>query len=375
MDDEGSPRSIDVMAGSFDTGVVRYKEVSENITSANVKVRTSEAGKLRLCTYNIHGWRDTDHADNFERIVTVLSKISADVIVLQEVLYPFRPPSDAAAAQAYFDIVKSGKGNGYTKPAEDSEGKPYLEELATRLGMPHISFGCATNDGYFGSFGYGNALLSRYPIASEEHHVLIPAEHHQANRRIEAEQRCVSLVSLKTTEETEARFVFTHLDQLSDDLRLDQVTSLVDLTRGLGPHILAGDFNVFQRSDCSDEAWGKIVGDAESKGWTPPPETTKAINKLLSGGYRDSFWESDNHKTGEVDCDVEGAAGDTKFPGATCWVVKPLLRIDYAFLSSELVSAGVKVMQHQRVLDDASDHFPVLVDFTGVATDVQVSEN
>jgi len=80
----------------------------------------------------------------------------------QEVLYPFRPPSDAAAAQAYFDLVKSGKGNGYTKPAEDSEAKPYLEELAARLGMPHISFGCATNDGYFGSFGYGNALLSRF---------------------------------------------------------------------------------------------------------------------------------------------------------------------------------------------------------------------
>jgi hypothetical protein len=37
-----------------------------------------------------------------------------------------------------------------------------------------------------------------------------------------------------------------------------------------------------------------------------------------------------------------------------------------AFLSSDLVAAGVRVLQHQRVLDDCSDHFPVVVDLSGI---------
>ena len=41
-------------------------------------------------------------------------------------------------------------------------------------------------------------------------------------------------------------------------------------------------------------------------------------------------------------------------------VTKPLLRIDYAFLSSDMVKTAVA--QYQRVLDEASDHFPVVVD-------------
>lgn len=210
-------------------------------------------------------------------------------------------------------------------------------------------------------------------IVSETHHVMVPAEEHQANRRIEAEKRCVSVVTLQTGPSSEASFVVTHLDQLSDPLRVDQVKGLLGTTTRLGPHILCGDFNVFQRSDCSDEIWGKIVADAEGKGWTPPPETTDAINHLISSGYHDSFWKSDNHTKLKAECDVEDMAGDTAFPGATCWVTKPLLRIDYAFLSSDLVSSGVRVLQHQRVMDDASDHFPVVIDYTGVAQDVSSS--
>lgn len=71
---------------------------------------------------------------------------------------------------------------------------------------------------------------------------------------------------------------------------------------------------------------------------------------------------------------------DEAHPGATCWVIKPLLRIDYAFLSAGLASAddagdgeapagklpagGVRaaVRGYQRVEDDSSDHFPVVVD-------------
>jgi hypothetical protein len=72
---------------------------------------------------------------------------------------------------------------------------------------------------------------------------------------------------------------------------------------------------------------------------------------------------------------------DTAHPGATCWVTRPLLRIDYAFLSPALaahhddppssltglaakapLAGGAFVRGYQRMDDDASDHFAVVVD-------------
>ncbi len=50
----------------------------------------------------------------------------------------------------------------YTDEENGGNRLPYLYELAKTLGMPYVSFGCATEDGYFGTFGYGNALLSRF---------------------------------------------------------------------------------------------------------------------------------------------------------------------------------------------------------------------
>lgn len=197
--------------------------------------------------------------------------------------------------------------------------------------------------------------------------MVVPDQKFQAGRRIEAEDRCISLVTLRMPGDREASFCVTHLDQLSDDLRVDQVREILTRTGKLQGHVFVGDFNVFQRSDCSDENWGAIVADAESKGWAPPPETTEAIQELSKAGYVDSFYLSDNHTKGEVVTDVEGMAGDDKHPGATCWVIKPLLRIDYCFLSSELVEAGVRVHQHQRIVDDASDHYPVVIDMSGLS--------
>ncbi len=75
---------------------------------------------------------------------------------------------------------------------------------------------------------------------------------------------------------------------------------------------------------------------------------------------------------------------DTAHPGPTCWVTRPLLRIDYALLSPGLAAddaplprsdddlaslAGAKagagaawVRGYQRMDDDASDHFAVVID-------------
>jgi hypothetical protein len=149
-------------------------------------------------TYNIHGWRDTFHHDNLARVTALLTRLDADVIALQEVLHPYRPPSNPAERATYFDLVKSGKGNGFEastpswgngsrRPADsshhgDADARPYLDELAAALGMTHVSFGRATEDGYFGRFGYGNAVLSRRPIAREEHLVVRPATKHQVPR-------------------------------------------------------------------------------------------------------------------------------------------------------------------------------------------------
>ena len=216
--EDASPRAVDIsdLSSFCDT----WKQSDSD----------SYSTPLRVVTYNIHGWRDTFHKDNLDRIIALLSMVNADVIALQEVLHPYRPPSDPTERAEYFERVKSGKGNGFeasTTPwAEgDCEGPlPYLSELARVLGMPHVSFGQATSDGYFGRFGYGNAVLSRAPIAREEHLVVRADPKHQAGRRIEAEDRCFSAVTLAGAA-AGLTVCVTHLDQLSDELRLEQVAA------------------------------------------------------------------------------------------------------------------------------------------------------
>lgn len=200
-------------------------------------------------------------------------------------------------------------------------------------------------------------------MLSEKHTVVVPDAKHQAGRRIEAEDRCVSLVTLDLARRGGAPLTLaaTHLDQLSDELRLEQVQALTAFCADAGPHVLVGDFNVFQKADCSPAQWAAILADADSKGWPHPPERSAALDALLGASkYRDCFYAADNHREGHADpaLALTRGAKDAEFPGATCWVTKPLLRIDYALLSPELAAANVAVAQYQRVLDEASDHFP-----------------
>mmetsp|Transcript_38626 Transcript_38626/g.95057 ORF Transcript_38626/g.95057 Transcript_38626/m.95057 type:complete len:413 (-) Transcript_38626:349-1587(-) len=327
-------------------------------------ITSPKAVPLRVVSYNIHGWRDTFHADNLARLTAAVAACDADVLILQEVLHPYAPPADPAEAAAYFQLVKEGKGNGFE--CEVGEGrKPYLDRLAEALGLPHVAFGKAIDDGYFGKFGYGNAVLSRFPIAREQHfHIKAHPQYKSQQRRIEAEDRCFSAVTLRLSDAKDLTFCVTHLDQLSDPLRVEQVKEILSHAHGLGPHVFAGDFNVFRRGDCTHEAWAKILVDADSKGWPHPPETSCAMNLLESNGYCDTFYLSDNHTTGAAaDMGIKAEVSmDVEKPGATCWVIKPLLRIDYCFLSEDLRRQGCAVRQQQRLMDDCSDHFAIVID-------------
>eukprot|EP00282_Hemiselmis_andersenii_P011464 CAMPEP_0114137418 /NCGR_PEP_ID=MMETSP0043_2-20121206/15765_1 /TAXON_ID=464988 /ORGANISM="Hemiselmis andersenii, Strain CCMP644" /LENGTH=404 /DNA_ID=CAMNT_0001231293 /DNA_START=341 /DNA_END=1555 /DNA_ORIENTATION=+ len=321
---------------------------------------------VRLVTYNIHGWRDTFHADNLQGIIDAVNELQPDVLTLQEVLHPYCPPADEAERQAYFDRVKSGKGNGfdpssYMAPPAGEAPKAYLHRLAEACGLPHVSFGEAMKDGYFGTFGYGNAVLSRFPVVSEEHHVIAPSpQRKKEQRRIEAEDRCFSAVTLQVAAGKEFTFCVTHLDQLSDPLRQEQVGAILDKAALLPPHVFAGDFNVFRKSDCSDKNWKMILDDADSKGWPHPPEDSDALKSLERAGYADAFYQSTNHVSrSPPPAGPAPLGGDLDHPGPTCWVTKPLLRIDYVFLSP---GAVVTVGQHQRHLGEASDHFAVVAE-------------
>lgn len=90
--------------------------------------------RLRIATWNIHkGIGGVDRRYRLERIVDVLAALQADILLLQEVAEGM--PSCGMVNQ--------------------------LEELSESLDMPHTTFGAEHR---FRIGGYGNAILSRFPL-------------------------------------------------------------------------------------------------------------------------------------------------------------------------------------------------------------------
>jgi endonuclease/exonuclease/phosphatase family metal-dependent hydrolase len=90
--------------------------------------------RIRVVTWNIHkGIGGLDRRYSLERVVDVLSRIGADLAMLQEV-------ADDLPRSKFHDQA---------------------EMLAEALGMPHMAFHAEHR---FAMGGYGNAILSRWPL-------------------------------------------------------------------------------------------------------------------------------------------------------------------------------------------------------------------
>ena len=77
-DEESSPRDVDV------NNLSRYAFPGNiQLPHADCSVVESDGMPLRVVSYNIHGWRDTDHIDNLDRIIELLSDVKVEVVVLQ----------------------------------------------------------------------------------------------------------------------------------------------------------------------------------------------------------------------------------------------------------------------------------------------------
>lgn len=185
--------------------------------------RSSAPARVSVLSYNIHRGVGLDGATDLERIARVVRESGADLVALQEV-----------------DV-------GTTRSA----GVDQASELARLTGM-QVVFGEAMPwDG--GS--YGEAVLSRWPIAAWRVHALP----HGAER----EPRCALEVQVDTPS-GRMRFVGTHLDhtELPAD-RIAQVRALDELFGDGLPTVLAGDFNDEPGSESLSrlaDHWADVLG-------------------------------------------------------------------------------------------------------------------
>lgn len=182
----------------FDSVFLRVKFVL--VLLAVVSSVSAEAPALRVLCWNLHHGVGEDGKLDLPRIANVIAAAKPDLVALQEV-----------------DVLctRSGKVD-------------QAAELAKLTGM-HGVFGKAMD---FQGGGYGQAILSRFPIGETKVHAL-PGK---GEPRIAFEAQ----VSIG---EKETRFISVHLD-LDAAQRLEQAKTLAQvLTAGEKPMILCGDFN------------------------------------------------------------------------------------------------------------------------------------
>ncbi len=238
---------------------------------------------VRFMTYNIHSSFDIEGRFDLEAIAAVIDDSGATVIGLQEI------PRGR---------LLSGVSDQLTL-------------LQQRVGFEHAAFFGTTDP------GWGNAVLSRFPITEVEQVYLplvgTPMRRGYLGVRVQAADQ-------------EVLFISTHLQHVNDSSVHDddpesdlypvhhaQIETILGQWGGRQPAVLVGDFNA-------------------RPGW-------RQVDELLAAGWVDSW--------------VEAGDGD----GFTSNSRDPRYRIDYIFHTPDLTAVDIGVIP-----STASDHFPVAAD-------------
>jgi endonuclease/exonuclease/phosphatase family metal-dependent hydrolase len=239
---------------------------------------------MRLVSWNIHGGLGTDGRHDLGRIAAVLERIGCDAAALQEVGNPHR--------------------------ASDHDTADHASWLGRRLGWT-VAYG---PNFVLAGRPYGNAILSRYPIARAHNYDLSVAGR-EPRGCLRAD---LTLPSGKTL-----HLFDLHLG-LSGGERRRQATMLLsaDLLRDTAltaPLVVCGDFNM----------------------WSPLPGP---ILRLLRSHLRD-------------------AAAELRARKATWPSRFPVIRLDRAYVDAGLLVTGCGVVNDPEARI-ASDHLPLWVDLT-----------
>lgn len=166
---------------------------------------------IKVLSYNIHHAENMKGEVDIQGIANIILATNPDLVALQEV--------DSSTNR----VKKSNQ----------------LKELAEATGM-YIYFGKAMDhDGG----GFGNGVLSRYPI-EKSYNIALPA------KSTGSEPRNAAVVTVKLPGDSLLQFASTHLDHLED--ATDRLAQSALLNQHFSaqplPVIIAGDFNALPSS-------------------------------------------------------------------------------------------------------------------------------
>jgi endonuclease/exonuclease/phosphatase family metal-dependent hydrolase len=238
-------RDWDVRLAGIDRTAKDGRTPSDHLPVTAVLRPTVPGGPktLRVLCYNIHHGRGTDDKVDLPRLARVIRAADPDLVALQEV----------------------------DDKTKRTGGVDQLAELVRLTGL-HGRFGKAID--YEGG-GYGQAVLSRFPMAGATVHTLpgMPAR----------EQRIAFEVRVSAAGR-DLSFVTTHLHHQEPALREQQANKLNDLFAGVDrPIILAGDLNATPESKPLAALTGKwTIATADPGLLTyPSAKPTKQIDYVL----------------------------------------------------------------------------------------------
>ncbi len=188
---------------------------------------------IRVLSYNIRHGEGMDSRIDLGRIARVIESVSPDVVSIQEVDYQM----------------------------ERTSGIDQAEELASLTGLS-VAYGPAIirRNGQ-----YGNAILSRHPVADVRNYPLPGAREPRAVLAVDVD------IPSHTTEKTTATFLATHLS-LHEESRLRSVSFIeAILPDSPEPTLLMGDLNARPESSTMN---------AFHKTWTNATEGQSLITLL-----------------------------------------------------------------------------------------------
>ena len=265
--------------------------------------------RFRLMTYNVHACRGQGRSYSVQRVAEAIAEQSPDIVALQEV-----------------DVDRRRSGQ-VDQP----------RELAERLGMQHCFCAAMTWRASGTRFlprpekadaGYGNAVLSRFPIRIERSGLL------PRPRGWPVEPRSALVVEIEV-DGLRVKLVNTHLGLLAFE-RLTQIRALLGsawVGALEGPLILCGDLNARPAS--------RELRLLRARLREALPLASDGPRRLLR---------------------LPQLGGASSFP-----VALPLVRLDHVLYTPELQVCRYEVPR-TALTRQASDHLPVVVDFVTLSS-------